>query len=51
MPPDLNKFPCLNLAFQVGKKGQTFPIVLNGANEVAVELFLQGNLNLWRFPS
>lgn len=50
MPPDLNKFPCLNLAFQVGKKGQTFPIVLNGANEVAVELFLQGNLKFMEIP-
>jgi len=38
--PDLDTFPCLKLAVEVGKKGGTYPAVLCGADEVAVELFL-----------
>lgn len=49
-PPDMERFPCLKLAYEVGKKGQTFPTVLNAANEVAVELFLQGNLTFLEIP-
>jgi 1-deoxy-D-xylulose-5-phosphate reductoisomerase len=50
LPPDFQKFPCLNLAYQVGKKGQTFPIVLNAANEIAVELFLENKLSFCEIP-
>ena len=39
-PPDLNTFPCLKLATEAGRKGGTYPAVLCGADEVAVELFL-----------
>lgn len=39
--PDLKKFPCLKLAYEVAKKGKSYPIVLNAANEVAVDLFLK----------
>ncbi len=39
-PPDLDTFPCLKLAIQAGEKGGTYPAVLCGADEVAVELFL-----------
>lgn len=39
-PPDLDTFPCLKLASEAGKKGGTYPAVLCGADEVAVELFL-----------
>jgi len=38
--PDLDTFPCLSLAIEAGKKGETYPAVLCGADEVAVELFL-----------
>ena len=38
--PDLNRFPCLKLAIEAGKKGGTCPAVLCAADEVAVELFL-----------
>lgn len=38
--PDLNKFPCLALAFQACEVGGTLPAVLNAANEVAVHAFL-----------
>ncbi|MBI3930577.1 MAG: 1-deoxy-D-xylulose-5-phosphate reductoisomerase [Chloroflexi bacterium] len=39
-PPDFDTFPCLRLAIEAGKKGQTYPAVLCAADEVAVELFL-----------
>ncbi len=39
--PDLNRFPSLRYAFESGKIGGTMPTVLNAANEVAVERFLQ----------
>ncbi len=39
-PPDLDTFPCLKLAIEAGKKGGTYPAVLCGADEAAVELFL-----------
>jgi len=38
--PDLDAFPCLKLAIEAGSKGGTYPAVLCGADEVAVELFL-----------
>ena len=38
--PDLETFKCLRLAYEAGKKGGLVPTVLNGANEVAVQLFL-----------
>ena len=39
-PPDIAKFPCLKIAYEVASKGMSYPIVLNAANEIAVELFL-----------
>ncbi|CAA7602547.1 1-deoxy-D-xylulose-5-phosphate reductoisomerase/glyoxylate reductase [Acididesulfobacillus acetoxydans] len=38
--PDRERFPALELAYRVGKRGGTLPAVLNAANEVAVESFL-----------
>jgi 1-deoxy-D-xylulose-5-phosphate reductoisomerase len=46
-PPDHNLFPALRLAYQVCKRGGTLPAVLNAANEIAVESFLNGKI---RFP-
>jgi 1-deoxy-D-xylulose-5-phosphate reductoisomerase len=40
-PPDMEKFPCLKLAYQAVEAGKTYPAVLNAANEVAVEAFLK----------
>jgi len=40
--PDLKRFPALTLARQAWREGGTAPAVLNAANEVAVERFLQG---------
>ncbi|MBQ4543059.1 MAG: 1-deoxy-D-xylulose-5-phosphate reductoisomerase [Clostridia bacterium] len=42
--PDTDTFNCLSLAIDAGKKGGTMPTVLNGADEVAVSLFLQGKI-------
>lgn len=39
--PDLEKFPCLQLAMDAMKIGETMPAVLNAANEVAVQAFLE----------
>jgi 1-deoxy-D-xylulose-5-phosphate reductoisomerase len=43
-PPDFNAFPCLGLAYSAGRAGGTAPAVVSGANEVAVEAFLQGHI-------
>ncbi len=43
-PPDVEAFPCLGLAFEAGRLGETAPAWLNAANEVAVEAFLDGAL-------
>jgi 1-deoxy-D-xylulose-5-phosphate reductoisomerase len=40
--PDLEQFPCLGLAYEAGRAGETAPAWLNGANEVAVAAFLDG---------
>jgi 1-deoxy-D-xylulose-5-phosphate reductoisomerase len=37
---DKGKFPCLKIAYEAAKKGYTYPVVLNAANEVAVWAFL-----------
>ena len=41
-PPDLVAFPCLSLAYEAGRAGETAPAWLNAANEVAVAAFLDG---------
>jgi 1-deoxy-D-xylulose-5-phosphate reductoisomerase len=40
--PDLGAFPCLSLAYEAGRAGETAPAWLNAANEVAVAAFLDG---------
>lgn len=37
---DMEKFPCLKYAYEAGKVGGTLPVVVNGADEIAVEAFL-----------
>jgi 1-deoxy-D-xylulose-5-phosphate reductoisomerase len=44
--PDLERFPCLGLAFEALRQGGTMPAVLNAANEVAVQAFLDGKIRL-----
>jgi 1-deoxy-D-xylulose-5-phosphate reductoisomerase len=43
--PDMVKFPCLRLAIEAGKNGGTYPAVLCGADEVAVDLFLNRRIS------
>ncbi|MCP3857252.1 MAG: 1-deoxy-D-xylulose-5-phosphate reductoisomerase [Actinomycetia bacterium] len=43
-PPDYESFPCLGLAYEAGRAGETAPAALNAANEVAVEAFLDGRI-------
>jgi len=42
--PDLERFPCLGLAFDALRAGGLAPAVLNAANEVAVDAFLAGDI-------
>jgi len=43
--PDLERFPCLGLAYRALGEGESMPAVMNAANEVAVEAFLDGRIS------
>ncbi|KOP67670.1 1-deoxy-D-xylulose 5-phosphate reductoisomerase [Bacillus sp. FJAT-18019] len=45
---DLERFPCLRLAYECGKMGGTAPTVFNAANEIAVARFLGGEISFLR---
>ena len=49
-PPDLDAFPALQLGFDVAKRGGTCGAVLNAANEIAVQRFLDGTLKFTEIP-
>ena len=49
--PDLEKFPCLGLAYKAGKLSGTYPTVLNAANEEAVAAFLSGRISFSGIPA
>lgn len=48
--PDFETFRCLKLAFDSIENGGTYPTVLNAANEVAVDLFLNGRIGFTDIP-
>jgi 1-deoxy-D-xylulose-5-phosphate reductoisomerase len=48
--PDLERFPCLRLAFEVLHLGGCAPAVLNAANEVAVAAFLKNSIGFMDIP-
>ncbi|MGY1487814.1 1-deoxy-D-xylulose-5-phosphate reductoisomerase [Methylobacillus pratensis] len=48
--PDTARFPCLRLAFDALRHGGTAPAILNAANEVAVDAFLNGNIGFLDIP-
>lgn len=50
LPPDPNKFPCLQMAYDVLREGGNRPCVLNAANEVAVRAFLEGRIAFGGIP-
>ena len=49
-PPDFQRFPCLRLAYEAARAGGTAPALLNAANEVAVNAFLEGRLGFADIP-
>jgi 1-deoxy-D-xylulose-5-phosphate reductoisomerase len=49
--PDREAFPCLDLAYQAGREGGGAPAWLNGANEVAVQAFLDGAVRWVDIPA
>jgi 1-deoxy-D-xylulose-5-phosphate reductoisomerase len=48
--PDLERFPCLAMAYDAGIKGGTLPAVMNAANEIAVKYFLQDKIKFMDIP-
>ncbi len=48
--PDYKKFECLQIAFDVLKEGKTYPVVMNAANEAAIDSFLNGNIKFTDIP-
>lgn len=49
-PPDFDRFPCLRLAYEAGERGGTAPVVLNAANEIAVQAFLDRRIGFVGIP-
>lgn len=49
--PDLDTFKALALSFKAGKIGGLMPTILNGANEAAVELFLNEKIKFLQIPN
>lgn len=48
--PDKKKFKCLELAFKAAEIGESMPAVLNAANEIAIDAFLEGKIGFLQIP-
>ncbi|MGB9710407.1 MAG: 1-deoxy-D-xylulose-5-phosphate reductoisomerase [Thermodesulfovibrio sp.] len=48
--PDTEVFPCLSLAYEAVRIGGSMPVVLNAADEIAVDAFLSGKLKFNEIP-
>lgn len=48
--PDLNKFKCIKLAYQALESGESYPIVLNVANDLCVDRFLNDKISFIDIP-
>ena len=48
--PDLERFPCLAMAYDAGIKSGSLPAVMNAANEIAVKYFLQDKIKFTDIP-
>lgn len=48
--PDLERFPCLAMAYDCGIKGGSLPAVINAANEAAVKYFLEDKIGFLDIP-
>ena len=49
-PPDVQKFPCLALAYEAAEAGGSRTVALNAADEVAVAAFLEGSIGFDEIP-
>ncbi len=49
-PPDLEKFPCITLAYEALRRGGSAPAVLNMANDLAVQAFLEDRIPFTEIP-
>ena len=49
--PDRKVFKCIDLAYQAIKEGGSYPVVMNGANEELVAMFLAGKINFLDIPN
>lgn len=50
-PPDLEKFPCIGLAYEALQRGGSAPAVLNMANDLAVAAFLEDRIPFMEIPA
>ncbi|HTZ97802.1 MAG TPA: 1-deoxy-D-xylulose-5-phosphate reductoisomerase [Terriglobales bacterium] len=50
LPPDMEKFPCLRLAYEAARAGGAKTVALNAADEVAVAAFLEGHIRFDEIP-
>lgn len=48
--PDMEKFPCLSLAFEAIRRGGNVPCAMNAANEAAVAAFLKDGIRFYDIP-
>jgi 1-deoxy-D-xylulose-5-phosphate reductoisomerase len=49
--PDVERFPCLGLAYRALRQGGTAPAVLSAANEIAVAAFVAGSIRFGDIPA
>jgi 1-deoxy-D-xylulose-5-phosphate reductoisomerase len=49
-PPDLDRFPCIVLAYRALREGGTLPAAMNAANEEAVRAFIEERISLTDIP-
>jgi 1-deoxy-D-xylulose-5-phosphate reductoisomerase len=49
--PDMDRFPCLRLAMEAGRRGGTYPCAMAAADEVAVERFMAGEIGFLDIPA
>ncbi len=50
LPPNMKKFPCLKISYEVARQDGSYPVVLNAANEEAVWAFLDRKIKFNRIP-
>lgn len=48
--PDVERFPCLALAYEAGRMGGSAPVAFNAANDLAVEAYANGQIGFYDIP-